>query len=326
MQRRSFLHSILIHLPLVGCSTPAPQPPPSPPPLGLHLDPLSDLLPAGGLDLLVLIRWGEVHRALGPQLQLLLPPDGLDALSQYLGFELRQAEEILVGSYGATTLYLLRVPYDPLRVERQFRERLTHDLQRSNDGPGVVRVTGRIGETPRGLATLLPDVLAFEVGPTGPLKAVVAFAQGKLKKAHPALAAEPLRTTAAHLEDGPLRLFFSSHEASWKGAHGLLERAVAAAFSLRPSQGNLVLQGVLLGAWDNPPKEALQRLALTVQDVQSSPLGRLTGLDKPPEPFRMEGDEEVLRLSGVISADKLARGLRDMTRASMDELFPRLRQ
>jgi hypothetical protein len=273
-----------------------------------------------------MIRWGEVFRLLGPQVQLLLPPDGLDALGQYLGFDLRQIEELLVGTYGPTTVYLLRVPHDPIRVERLFRERLTDDQRRSSDGPGVIRMTGRIGSAPRGLATLLPDVLAFEVGPPGLLKAVVAFAQEKLKKARPALAAEPLSGAADRLGDGPIRLFFPSPEASWKGAHGLLERATAAAFSLRPSGGNLALRAVLLGAWDEPPTEALRRLSLTVEDVAGSSVGRLTGLNEPVEPYRVEGDGEVLRLTGALSAEKLARGLRDITRAPMDELFPGLRR
>jgi hypothetical protein len=63
-----------------------------------------------------------------------------------------------------------------------------------------------------------------------------------------------------------------------------------------------------------------------VEDVAGSSVGRLTGLNEPVEPYRVEGDGEVLRLTGALSAEKLARGLRDITRAPMDELFPGLRR
>ena len=326
MRRRSLLQGCAGGLLLGGCGAP---PPPRPPPREvprLHLDPLSDLVPAGGLDTLVQVRWGQVLRALDTQLQPLLSPAGLDALGEYLGFELRLIEELVVATFGPTTLYLLRAPHDPEKVERLFRGRLSGEQKRSNDGPGVARVTGRIGVTPRGLATLLPDVLAYEVGPTGPLRAVVAFAQEKLKKARPALVAEPLAEVAERLGDAPIRAFFPTPAASWQGAHGLLPRASGGAFALSLQGTDLALRAVLLGEWGDPPEEALRRLELTRKDLTGSALGHLLGLEEPVEAYRQEGDARLLSLSAVLSTERLVRGLRDITRASLDELFPGIKR
>lgn len=307
----------------LACAPPAPPRPPRAVPR-LHLDPLTDLIAAGGLDSLAVVRWSALLRALDAPLGLLMTPSGLDTLGRYLGFDPRSIEELLVASYGATSLYVLRVSHNPEDVERLFRERLTGEVTRSSEGPGAVRVQGRIGNVPRGIATLLPDVVAYEVGPAGPLKAVVAFAQEKLKKARPALRTGPLEPLTARLGDAPLRLFFPSPAASWQGAHGLLERASAAGVALTPQGGDLALKAVLLGAWDDPPAEALRRLDLTVADVTSSGLGRLTGLDAPTAAYRTSGDAEQITVTGSIDATRLARGLRDITRASLTELFPGL--
>lgn len=327
MRRRTLLQGGAGALLLAGCTKqpPPPRPPPREVPR-LHLEPLSDLLPAGGLDSLVQVRWAEVLRTLGAQLYPLLPPPKLDLLSEYLGFELRLIEELWIASYGSTTLYLMRVPHDPEKVERIFRERLTSDQKRSADGPGAVRMTGRIGTTPRGIATLLPDVLAFEIGTTGPLLATVAFAQEKLKKSKPALVVEPLLEADQKLEDAPIQAFFPSPTTSWQGAHGLLERATAAAFSLKIQEKNLVLKAILLGAWDDPPTEALHRLDLTVKDLSNSTLGKLIGLNESVNAYRTIGNADMLTVEGTLSIELLVRGLHDITQASLSELFPGLKQ
>lgn len=307
-----------------GCH-PAPlAPPPAPAAPRLHLDPLTDLVAAGGLDALALVRWSELQTALAAPLARLLPPERLAVLGTYLGFDLRSVEQLLVASYGPTSLYVLRVPHDPQQVEKLFRERLTGDVVRSNDGPGVVRVSGRIGSIPRALALLLPDTLAYEVGPSGPLKAVVAFAQERLKKARPALRTSPLEALVAPLGDAPLRLLFPSPATSWQGAHGLLERASAAGVAFTPRGSQLAVRATLLGAWNDPPTEALRRLGLTVSDLSNAPLGHLTGLDEPLEPYRYEGDAERIAVTATLDAERLARGLHDITGASLRDLFPGL--
>ena len=323
LDRRSLLRAALAAAALPACSgAPSPAPRPPAPSVSLHLDPLTDLAPAGGLEVLAVFRWREVLRALDGPARRLLASDGLDALRTQLGVDPRQIEELVVASYGSSTLYLLRVPHDPREVERLFTRRLTGEITRGNEGPGVVRLAGTIGTTPRALATFLPDVLALEVGPPGPLRASIAFAQGRLKKARPALAAPPLDVLAPRLPDAPWKLYFPAPPASVGGAHGLLDRAAAAAFALTPDDTRLRLHAALLGAWGDPPDEARRRLDLTVRDVTSSPLGHLTGLDEPLDAYRSGGDSELLTLDGAVDLSRLAQGLHDITKASMAELFP----
>lgn len=322
MQRRAMLGA-LGGLVLGGCGRPTPEPAvPARTFPRLQLDPLVGLVPAGGLDTLVQLRWSQLLHTLDRQLQPLLPPSGLDALGGVLGFELRLIEEVCVGVFGPTTLVVLRAPHDPERVERLFRERLTAEQRRSNEGPGVVRVQGRIGTVPRGLATLLPDVLAYEVGPPGVLRAVVGFAQQKLKRARAALDGEPLGGLAACLGDAPIRAFFPSPATSWAGAHGLLERATGAAFALEPGHERTACRAALEGAWGEEPGEALRRLELTWQDLAHSAPGHLLGLHEPVTPFQAQGDAQMLTATATIATDRLLRGLHDITGASLRELFP----
>jgi hypothetical protein len=327
--RRRALLSGLGALSLGGCAAP-PQPaiplPPAAPPLAL--DPLAGLVAAGGLDWLVSARVAELGRAssLGKPLALILPPANLDLLADHLGFDLRLADELLVAGFGPTTLYLLRVAHDPAIVERLFRERLTGEVERSAEAPNLIRTGGLLGSTHRGLATLEPGVLAFEVGKPGPLRAVVAFALGKLKKARPALDSEPLKTLTTRLGDAPLRFFFPSPAASWKGAHGLLDRATAASVAVTPSAQGLQLRALLLGAWDDPPTVALRRLSETAQDIATSPLGRLTGLDHPIERPSLGGDREAIHLEVLVDAMKVAEGLQAATSAELRDLFPTLKR
>ena len=306
---------------LPGCGpAAAPARTAAPAPL-LHLDPLTDLAPAGGLEALAVLRWADVLRALDGPARVLLPADGLEALRSHLGVDPRQIEQLVIASYENSTLYLLRAPHDPRQVERLFAQRLMGQVVRGHE-PGVVRLQGTIGTTPRALATFLPDVLALEVGPPGPLRAAVAFAQGRLKKARPALSAAPLDALAPRLPDAPIRLYFPSPPPAVGGAHGLLDRAAAAAFALTPTGPRLALHGALLGAWGDPPLEALRRLDLTVRDVASSPLGHLTGLDEPVEAYRTSADGDLLLLEGSVDLPGLAQGLHNITRASLTELFP----
>jgi hypothetical protein len=341
VQRRALLSglgALVVGAPgaLGGCAaTPKPVVPLPPPPPPLAVDPLSGLIAAGGLDWLVAARVAELGRnsALGKPLGLLLPPANLDQLADHLGFDLRLADELLIAGFGPVTLYVLRVAHDPAVVERLFRDRLTGEIERSVEAPNLVRTSGVLGATHRGLATLEPGVLAFEVGKASdeaskrsPLRAVVGFALGKLKKAHRALDSDPLKPLATRLGDAPLRLFFPSPADAWKGAHGLLDRATAAGVAITPTPQGLRLRALLTGAWDDPPTVALRRLTQTADDIASSPLGRLTGLDHPIERPSLGGDREAIHLEVLVDAMKVAEGLQAATSAELRDLFPTMKR
>ena len=186
----------------------------------------------------------------------------------------------------------------------------------------VVRLSGTIGATPRALADLDEAVIAMELGPRGPLVAAIAFAEQKLKRAKPALAAEPLTTLAARLGDAPMRILAPSPARSgWQGAHGLLARATAVGVALTPRPDGLLVRGTLLGAFDDPPTEALVRLSKTAVDVAESPLGHLLSLDRPVVPLATGGDRDALRAELVLDPAKVAAGLRAATSAQLTEIF-----
>ncbi len=323
MGRRAWLCAALAALPACGGGGKPPLPP-TPPPEPLHLDPLVDLVPSAGLEWLVVARPAELFRALRLPLNLLVPPSGLERLASYTGFDLRLADELLLASDGRSTLYLVRVAHDPALVEARFIERLTDEPVRVREGSSVVRVSGHAGAAHRSFAALGGSVVAFETGQPGLLRAAVAFARGRLKRARPALGAEPLASLARRLGDAPLRLYAvnPSRDAWPRGAHGLLQRALAAGLVASPSPEGLRLRGAALGTWDDPPSSALGRLEATLHDLGRSSLGRLTAFGEPLVPFSFRGDRDVIEAEGALDAAKLAEGLHAMTSARLDELFP----
>lgn len=323
MYRRSLL-ALLAAWPLSACASAQldPEPPSAAP--SLKLDPLVDLLPAGGLDWLLLLQPAELLRehALGKPLATVIPEANVDTLSTYLGFDPRLADQIAVAGYGESTLYALRVAHDPAQVETKFRERITSDFFRNIDGPSVTVLSGTIGSRRRSMADLDASVLLFESGPSRPLKAAIAFAQGKLKRARPALQVEPLATLARRLGPAPALLFAPASEAvPWRGAHGLLDRAAAVGLAASASPEGLRVRSVLLGAWDEPPTQALARLEHTLDDLAHSSVGRLTGLDAPRAPWSFGGDGEGIHAEGLLDPQKIADGLRAATSAGLRELF-----
>jgi hypothetical protein len=310
---------------LPGCGGGKPPLPPPPPPEPLHLDPLSDLVPAAGLEWLVIARPAELFRSLRLPLALLVPPAGVDRLAERTGVDLRLADELVIAGNGRSTLYLVRVAHDQALAEARFRERLTDEPPQVREGSSVVRVSGTAGLARRSFAALGGSALAFETGEPGLLRAAIAFARGRLKRARTALAAEPLGSLARRLGDAPLRLYaLNPPRTPWpRGAHGLLERALAAGLVAAPSSDDaLKARGALAGLWDDPPSSALGRLEATLLDLGHSPLGRLTGFNEPRAPFSFRGDRDVIEVEAAFDAAKLAEGLHAVTSARLDELFP----
>lgn len=330
MLRRTLLSSLVS---LGGCAA-APPPlaaPEAPPPL--HLAPLADLFAAGGLDWLVAVQPPALRAAphVAAALTTLLPATSTERLARHLGFDPTLSDEIVAAGYGDAQLFALRVAHDPVSVEKHFVDRLTSDRERATEGPSVVRVSGVIGSRPRAFADLEQSVLLFEAGPRGPLRAAVAFAQRKLRRARPALAVEPLASLARRLGPAPALALAPARVAEiapgsspMRGAHGLVERAAAVGLAVTPSPdpAGLRLRLVVLGAWDDPPAEATRRLERTLDDVARSPLGKLTSLGAPLTPWSIGGDREAIHAEGVVDARKLADGLHAATSASLAEVFP----
>lgn len=297
----------------------------------LALDSAVGLVPAAGLTWLLDLRTRELlaSSALIPALALALPRERLDAFARHHGgVDLRSATELALASYPDTLLAVARAVLDPGRVEAAFVSRAVTVEGRGVDAAGaIVRTWGAVGHEREQLAVLGREGVALEVGRFGPLRAVEAFAQRKLKRALPALEAEPLASVASLLGDAPARAFAPGpFTGAWaEGLGGLLRAATAVGASATPLEhdagGALAFHVVVTGAWGDDATAAAERLRAAADVLASDPLGRLLGADQPLASPTVAGEPGALHLRMTLDALRLGRGLRDVTEATMDEFM-----
>jgi hypothetical protein len=328
MTRREVL-ALLGALVPMACGGRPTTPPEAPHVPALRLDPVVDLVPAAGLVWLIQARAAELltDRGLAPAVALVLPSARLDGFAEtHGGLDLRRTSQLVVAGYGETFLALARTPSQPGRVEAAFAGRALDVEGRAVEG-GVTRFWGSIGGDREQVALFGTEAVALERGHLGPLRAVIYFAQGKLKRALPALHAEPLARPAELLGDAPLRAFapgpFTGEWAA--GLGGLLRAATALAAAVEPLQrpSGLALRArvVLSGAWGSDAPSAAERLGAAFQVLANDPLGRLMGIDHPLEEPRVSGNAEALHLEVLLDPGPLARGIHAATDAKMSEVM-----
>jgi hypothetical protein len=315
---------------VAGCGGARPTGPETPPDApSLKLDPLVDLVPAAGLVWLVDLRARELlgDPMLIPAVATIFPEAQFDAFARrHGGVDLRQAKEVVVAGFPATTLGLARAPLDPVRVESAFTERALVVEGRAVEH-GITRFWGTVGADREQVAVLGRDAVALERGKLGPLQAVEYFAEGRLKRAKPALHADPLAAAAALLTDAPVRAFAPGPFAGeWAaGLAGLLRVTTAAAGSLAPiahgNDGAVAVRIVLTGAWGQDARAAADRLEASFHVLAEDPLGRLTGIDRPLDGPRVTGQPDALILDVVLDAAMLAHGLKAITDAAVPEIM-----
>lgn len=341
VDRRQALAAIGGALAIAACGGKPPLPAPTPPPaLPLHTSPVTGLVAAAGLEWLVDARMRAIFATpdLLPALDLVLPSARLDAFAKaHGGVDLRQLPELAIASYPGTLLFAARGLFDPARLERAFAERADAvdgralDSANAPDGRPLQPIT-RIFGTVRGvreqLAIFGRDALALEHGRFGPLRAAEAFAQGKLKRARPALEAEPLAGAARLLGDAPFRGFAPGpFDREWgRGLGGLMRAATALAVSARPSaaspgKARLDATVLLTGAWGDQASAAADRLCAAIDQIAQDPLGKLMGLNRPLEPPRPRFTPEFVALDVGLDALELAHGIRAATEASVSEIM-----
>jgi len=312
-----------------ACAPRAVAPPPTPRAPSLALDPLVDLVPAAGLVWLLDARAQELLASpvLAPGVALVLPADHFDAFAQHHGgIDLRRLSHLVLAQYDGATLALGSTAVQAAHVEAAFAARAVAVEGRAVEG-GVTRFWGSVGADREQVAVFDGRAVGLEKGHLGPLRAAIYFARGMLKRALPALRAEPLVRVAKLLGDAPLRAFAPGpFEGAWgAGLGGLLRATTAVGASLRPAArptgGALEAQLVLAGAWGADAPRASERLAAAFQLLAADPLGRLLGIDHPLEEPRVSGDYEALRLEVILDALALARGLQAATDARMSEIM-----
>ncbi len=329
MTRRELLALLSASAALSACgggvapaaSAPLPEP--------LALGTAVDLVPAAGLVWLVDGRLRELFSsgALIPAIALVLPASRLDAFAhRHGGIDLRSATELAIAGYPQATLAVARAVLDPARVEGAFAARAVSVEGRAVEG-SVVRTWGTVGSARQQIAILGREAIALEQGRFGPLRAAQYFAQGRHKRARPALLAEPLARAAALLGDAPLRAFAPGpfEGATARGLGGLLAAATAVGGAATPVDrdpgGALAVRFVVTGAWGADAAAAAERLRAAFDVLASDPLGRLMGVDRPLEGPRTSSDSEALRLDVTVDALALGKGLRDATSATVDEVM-----
>jgi hypothetical protein len=313
-----------------------PEAPTAPP---LRLEPLVALVPAAGLVWLVDLQLHDLVTSpvLAPAVSLLVPAERFDAFAaRHGGVDLRAVSRLVLAGYpDATTLALARTPVRAASIEAAFAARAVVVEGHAVEG-GITRFWGSVGHDREQVALFGADAVGLERGRLGPLRAALYFAQGKLKKALPALAADPLARPAALLGEAPARAFapgpFVGECAA--GLGGLLRATTAVAGAALPvagasagsagsarKEGALELRVLLMGAWGTDASAAAERLGAAFQLLAHDPLGRLMALDHPLEEPRVSGDAEALRLSVRVDPRALARGLHDATEAGIAEIM-----
>ena len=316
-----------------GPGTPGSQAPAQPVDLAtdLHLDPAVGTVPAAGLVWLVDTRPREVLASppLIPAVALLLPESTFDAFAaRHGGLDLREIVDLAVAGYPDTFLAVARGPIDPGRVESAFGRRALPVEGRASSH-GVTRLWGSVAKDREQIALFGRQAVAFEHGRLGPLRAAVYFAEGKLARAQPALAAPPLLEAAQKLGPAPLRAFAPGpfDGAMGRGLGGLLRASTALAIAAWPAApsadhpSGLRLRVLLMGAWGDDASAATERLRAAFDLLANDVLGRLSGLDHPLEGPSVWARDGALGLDVTLDAMALARGLHDVTTATVTELM-----
>jgi hypothetical protein len=324
----------VLFLVLGGCGAAAVPKPLAHPSQPLHLLPLVDLAPAASLVWLV-----ELHpRALalegrlsGP-LARLFPEQRLSALAQaYGGVDLRETDALVAAGYRSTTLLLAHQFVQPGRIEKAFAARVAAVEGRAVEGPpdpatSIIRVWGATGTDREQVAIFGFDAVGMERGRFGPLRASMLFAQGKLRRASPALHAPPLAHVAELLGEAPVRAFAPGpFEGDLKQSMGGLlgaSTAVGASARVVESGGEgLAFHGILLGAWGNDAEAAALRLRAVFDVLASSGIGRLLGLGHCLAGPEVHGTAEAITLDFTLDAQVLADALRSATSAEVLEIM-----
>ena len=167
--------------------------------------------------------------------------------------------------------------------------------------------------------------MALEQGRAGPIRAAEAFAQGKLRRAAPALRGGPLSRAVELIGDAPVRAFAPG---PFEGeiAHGLagLVRAstavgVSAQFAGAPAK--IAIRLVLTGAWGKDAPLAAERLAAAVNVVSDTTFGRLLGLDHPAVAPQVRAMSDALVMEVTVDGVALARGLHDALDSEIAEIM-----
>lgn len=317
---------------VIGCAHTPERKPPSPPFRPLSLSPIVDLAPAASLAWLIDLRPRALalDGRLAASLARLVPEQILFAFTWATGgLDLREIDSLVLAAYPSTYLWLAHQFIDPRRVEAAFKARVVtlegRAVDAVSDDPrtSITRLWGNLAPERLDLAIFGVEAVGLEQGRFGPLRVAELFAQGKLKRASPALHAEPLAPLAELLGDAPVRAFAPGpFEGDLKRAvGGLLGASTAVGASMRgvdvaaTSRAGFAVHAVLLGVWGADAEAAGERLRAVFDILAASAIGRLLGFSHCPAGPVVRASADALALDFTVDAAEFARGLHDATAA-----------
>lgn len=300
---------------VAACTPPAASPTPAPtaPARPLHRGPLSDFVSAAGLRWLVQLKPQQIlsDPELAPAIEPIVSGTHFEAFQESSGVDIRRVPAAVIAGYPYSTLYLAELPTGSAEVARaRFSERLLSGTVSKRPHPGLVRITGVIGQTPETLLTMDERLLAVAVGDPLAVKIAEAYAQERLKNSPTALRGAALSTlpdlasknVAVLLAPGP----FADE---WqRAARGLLQSTVALAIGVQPSgHGKLVTTLCLAGTWSSSADDAKARLRDAWTTLAQSTAGHLFELNPVAD---VTASPDLLTLRVELELVALVRGLR----------------
>ncbi|MFO0588714.1 MAG: hypothetical protein U0441_14285 [Polyangiaceae bacterium] len=224
-------------------------------------------------------------------------------------------------------LYLARHTGNAQAIERSYRARFTSHEKRSVERPDLVRVSGKIGRHTLAAAFLGADVAAFQDGGSasrGPARIASLFAEGKLKHAHSALAAEPLHSLALRLGAAPFAAYAPGpfEGEVRRGLRGLLGAATAVGAVLQPTERkSFALTAAVTGDFSKSAAPASDELLAAWKDLAGSRLGHMLGLDKPVRAPMTSGAPDAVMIAVELAGQSLAEGLAAATASRVQDIF-----
>ncbi|APR83730.1 Hypothetical protein A7982_09079 [Minicystis rosea] len=216
---------------------------------------------------------------------------------------------------------------DRVAIERQFRARFTGNEHRAVERPDVIRVSGKIGNTPATLVVLGGDVAGFQIGGSasrGPARIASLYALDRLKKSPTLMSEDPLKALATRLGPAPFRAFavgpFEGELA--RGARGLLAGATAIGCAVRPSAREGLLASIAVaGDFSKSGEPASRELTAAWTDLARGSFGHMLGLDTPIEPPLATHGTDAVTIAVELDPNKLARGIASLTSARLEEIM-----
>ncbi len=330
--RRDALVSF-VALALAACQPPEPSQPVKPMLPPLKTERLEDLATGAGLVWMVRARPRDVAATpfLIPAIGRIVPEQNFDKFKGRVGLDPRQVTEVLLLRYGPALsdaeAQIARHGEPVAELERRFFARLSDDPTRREDRPDVVRIDGIIGRSPHVFSRIGKDVVVFQQGgdvARGPARIAGLYAMGKLAKARPLLADEPLKSLIARFGSAPVvAASVGPFSDEWKkAARGLLEVSTGVAAAARPTaRENVGLALAIAGEFGAEANKASELLLASWDDVALSTMGHLLGLDKPVEKPVVAADKGVVALHVEVEPNRLAEGLRALAEHDLEAIM-----